>query len=171
MLVKHYEIRKKAPQLFTRRDVTLPEIKQSLDNQYYLHLPPTPDHLVCFHGLKNSVAKNYTYDPATTCFLMMIREFLFCCVYLSSKSLILDALSYTYGPSNGLVLLYDMRNFSSGHMLRNNLRSMKKFFAFIQEAFPIKIHEIHIFNTVPFFHLVMTLIKPFMKAEVAQKVS
>lgn len=63
-----------------------------------------------------------------------------------------------------------MKNFAAGHLLRNNLRSMKKFFAFIQEGSPIKIHQIHIFNTVPFFHLVMAIIKPFMQAELAEKV-
>lgn len=76
MLVKHYEVRKKAPQLFTRRDATLEAIKQSLENQYYINLPTTPDgYLVCFHGLRNAVAKNYFYDTSTTCFLMMISKF------------------------------------------------------------------------------------------------
>jgi len=76
---------------------------------------------------------------------------------------------YKNGPSNGLVLIYDMKNFRTGHLLRNNLKSMKSFFAFVQEGSPMKIHQIHIFNTVPFFHLVMAIIKPFMKAEIAQK--
>lgn len=74
------------------------------------------------------------------------------------------------GPSNGLILIYDMKNFRTGHLMRNNLKSMKSFFAFVQEGSPVKIHQIHIFNTVPFFHLVMAIIKPFMKAEIAQKV-
>lgn len=74
MMRKHYEIRKKAPQIFTRRDVALPEIRQCLDNQQFINLPLTPDnHLVCLHALKNSVAKNYNYNQSTTCFLMMIR--------------------------------------------------------------------------------------------------
>lgn len=76
MLEKHYEIRRKAPQLFTQRYTSRAEIRQCLENQYYVNLPPTPEnHLVCFHGLANTVAKNYNYDPATTCFLMMIRKF------------------------------------------------------------------------------------------------
>lgn len=75
MLTKHYEIRKKAAQLFTRRDTSRAEIKKCLDNQYYVNLPPTQsNHLVCFHGLTNSLSKNYDYDPATTSFLMMIRN-------------------------------------------------------------------------------------------------
>lgn len=40
----------------------------------------------------------------------------------------------------------------------------------MQDASPLKIHDIHIFNTVPFFHLVMALIRPFLKTEIANKV-
>lgn len=76
MLVKHYEIRKKAPQLFTRRDANLAEIKQCFENQYYVNLPSTADeYFIAFHGLSNPVAKNYVYDTSTTCFLMMIRNY------------------------------------------------------------------------------------------------
>lgn len=86
------------------------------------------------------------------------------------SALISDALVCKHGPSNGLILLYDMKHFNAGHLLRNNLRSMKKFFAFVQDGSPIKIHAIHIFNTVPFFHVVMAIIKPFMRADIVQKV-
>lgn len=73
MLTKHYEIRSKAPQLFSNRDVLRPDLKSCFENQDYAHLPPTADyHLVCLHGLKNPIAKNYHYNQATTSFLMMI---------------------------------------------------------------------------------------------------
>lgn len=75
MVVKHYEIRKKAPQLFTKRDPELPELVQCFDNQFYLNMTPTPGgHLVCLFGLANQTAKNYFYDESTKCFLMMIGE-------------------------------------------------------------------------------------------------
>ena len=63
-----------------------------------------------------------------------------------------------------------MKNFATGHLLRNNLRLMKKFFTYVQEGMPIKIHEIHVFNTAKIFNLVMALITPFMSAELAAKV-
>ncbi|CRL02024.1 CLUMA_CG015172, isoform A [Clunio marinus] len=152
-LVKHYEIRKKAPQIFTNRDAKLSEIKQCLDNQYFLNLPCTPDgYAVAFHGLSSPIAKRYVYDPSATSFLMMI-----------------EALVYKHGPTNGLILLYDMKNFNAGHLLRNKLSSMKKFLAFLQEGIPYKIHSIHIFNTVSFFHLVMAIIKPFMDGDIVKK--
>jgi hypothetical protein len=75
-LVKQYEIRKKAPELFTNRDATADDIKQCFENQYYVNLPtPTPGgHLVCFFSLANATAKNYFYDASTKCFLTMIGK-------------------------------------------------------------------------------------------------
>jgi hypothetical protein len=75
LMMKHYEIKKKAPQLFTNRDITHPQLMQCVENQFYINLPPTRDyHIVCYHALSNEIAKNYVYDPATTCFLMMMGE-------------------------------------------------------------------------------------------------
>lgn len=63
-----------------------------------------------------------------------------------------------------------MKNFRFGHLTRNNLKSMKAFFSYIQEGMTIGIGDIHIFNTFPSFNLVMKLISPFLKTEVVKKV-
>jgi hypothetical protein len=75
-----------------------------------------------------------------------------------------------YGPSKGLILVYDMKNFRLGHLTRNNLKSMKSFFAYMQEGMPLNVEEIHIFNTFSSFNVVMKLISPFMRAEILKKV-
>lgn len=40
----------------------------------------------------------------------------------------------------------------------------------MQEGVPITLKSTHILNAVPFFHLIMTMIKPFMKIDVVNKV-
>lgn len=73
---RHYEIKRKAPQLFKNRDVMTPELQQALDNQYFARLPQTEqDKIVCYHGLTNPIPNNYHYNNSTTCFLMMIGEY------------------------------------------------------------------------------------------------
>lgn len=64
-----------------------------------------------------------------------------------------------------------MKNFRLGHLTRNNLKSMKAFFAFMQEGLPLKISNVYVFNTFPSFNLVMKLISPFLKAELRKKVN
>ena len=72
---RHYDIKRKAPQLFKNRDVKTPELHQPLVNQYFARLPQTDqDDIVCYHGLMNSIPKNYHYNQSTICFLMMIGE-------------------------------------------------------------------------------------------------
>ena len=75
-----------------------------------------------------------------------------------------------HGPSRSLVLVYDMKNFRLGHLTRNNLKSMRAFFAYMQEGMTTDIGDIHIFNTFPSFNLVLKIISPFLKAEVVKKV-
>lgn len=77
MIERHYEIRRKAPQLFINRDTRRPELQKTMANEYFTNLPPIPGpkrYLVVYNALSTKVAKNTVYDYTTTCFLMMLRE-------------------------------------------------------------------------------------------------
>ena len=76
-----------------------------------------------------------------------------------------------HGPSRSLVMIYDMKHFRLGHLTRNNYKTMKAFFTYMQEGMTTDIGDIHIFNTFPSFSLILKLISPFLKAEVVKKVS
>jgi len=72
---RHYEIKRKAPQLFKNRDIKSSELQQAIKNQYFARLPQTEqDDIVCYHALINPTPKNYHYNHSTTCFLMMLGE-------------------------------------------------------------------------------------------------
>lgn len=83
---------------------------------------------------------------------------------------ILDSLLYSRGPSNGLIIVFDMQNVGMRHLLRTNIDSLRTFFRYLQDALPAKLEAMHIVNCVSFFDMVMALIKPFMKSEIIQKV-
>lgn len=75
MMKLNYEIRRKAPQLFTYRDVKLPEMQQCYENQNYAIFPKTPDdNIVCFYGLDNTETKKFVYEPSTAGFIWMLGE-------------------------------------------------------------------------------------------------
>lgn len=57
------------------------------------------------------------------------------------------------------------------HLTRVNLGSIKKFFAYLQEGVPGKLRAIHILNVVYFFDKILSMIKPFMRAEILKCVS
>lgn len=63
-----------------------------------------------------------------------------------------------------------MRNVGFRHLLRPKIDSLKTYFTFLHEALPAKLCAMHVVNCVSFFDMVMSLIRPCMKAEVVQKV-
>lgn len=75
------------------------------------------------------------------------------------------------GPRDGAVFLFDMTNVGLMHLTRVNLKSINKFFSYLQDAVPGKLRSIHVVNTVYFFDKVLKMIKPFMKAEILNNVS
>lgn len=81
-----------------------------------------------------------------------------------------DSLLYSRGPSNGLIIVFDMRNVGMRHLLRPNIDSLKTFFRYLQEALPARLEAMHVINCVSFFDMVLALVKPFMKSEIIQKV-
>ena len=75
LATNYYEIRNNGPELFGNRNFELSEIKQCLANQIYINLPLTPNNeCVIYHGLSNSVAKNYVFDEALKTFIMLSGE-------------------------------------------------------------------------------------------------
>lgn len=82
----------------------------------------------------------------------------------------IDSCLYEQGPRSGIIFLFDMKNVTLGHLTRISIKSIRRFFFYVQECLPAKLEEIHILNTVSFFDKVLSLIKPFMRAEILEKV-
>lgn len=74
------------------------------------------------------------------------------------------------GTSQGQVIVIDASGLSFGHLARVNLMSIKKILYYVQEAIPIRLKSIHIFNTVPVVDTLFNMIKPFAKAELLKLV-
>lgn len=124
----------------------------------YLPLPIKPK------GLRLCVRRSLQdvlHDNRLTC-AYFLRIFV--------KILISDSLLNARGPSNGLIIIFDMRNVGFRHLLRPKIESLKTYFTFLHEALPAKLCAMHVVNCVSFFDMVMALIRPCMKAEVVQKV-
>lgn len=70
-----------------------------------------------------------------------------------------------------MMFLFDMSEVTLMHLTRINLRSIKRFFNYVNNCLPAQFHEVHVINTVPFFDKVMPLIKPFLKVGGIEKVN
>lgn len=151
----YFETKKSCPEMFADRDPTCSAIQQCFKNQNYFYLPVTPDNYsVIYHRLSNTKASNYIHDQACKTFFMT-----------------LDSCIYTQGPRSGLIILFDMKNISFGHITRPKLQHWKIFFKYLQDALPAKLKAVHILNAVSFFDILLATFKPFMKADIINKVT
>lgn len=74
------------------------------------------------------------------------------------------------GPQKGLIILFDIGNMRLGHLTKSKLSTIKLFFKYLQEALPAKLKAIHLFNARPITNILLSLVKPFMKADILKKV-
>lgn len=72
--------------------------------------------------------------------------------------------------STGDIPIFDMANVTLKHLTRVSLPVLRKYMQYTQEAHPIKLKQIHVLNTAPFLDKCLSLVKPFMKKEVANLV-
>lgn len=142
----------------------------------YSFLPVTKDgYHVIFHALKDYKTSAYHFENAVKSTFMLIgeriedyqRDYQLRGNFINTLP---DACLNVQGPQKGLIILFDMKGVSIFHLMRTNLGGLKKFFHYLQECLPCKLHRIHVMNVVPFFDAVLKLIKPFMKPELFQMV-
>lgn len=62
-----------------------------------------------------------------------------------------------------------MKGVTIWHLFKVNLSTLRLYFKYTQECHPIRAQQIHVFNCTPLINRIMTLIKPFLKAEVAER--
>lgn len=63
-----------------------------------------------------------------------------------------------------------MKHCKMGHLLKSKISVIKTFCTYLQEAMPIKLVAIHLFNVVPFIKFGIATIKPFVSDQILNKV-
>lgn len=64
-----------------------------------------------------------------------------------------------------------MKGVSLSHLTRLSVKSIKRFVQYLQDGLPAKLKAIHILNVVPFFDKILSIMKPFMKADILNMVN
>ncbi|KAG7303323.1 hypothetical protein JYU34_011813, partial [Plutella xylostella] len=100
---------------------------------------------VIFHRLRLTEPSKYHLEPGCKLLFMTV-----------------DACLSKRGPQPGYIFLFDMTGVKFGHLTRVSLSTLRKFFAYIQEAMPVRMRAIHVLNTEPVLDKLLLLIRPFM---------
>ncbi|CRL03400.1 CLUMA_CG016526, isoform A [Clunio marinus] len=72
--------------------------------------------------------------------------------------------------SDGEIPIFDMTNITFKHFTKIVLSTLRLFMKYSQEAHPVIVRQVHIVNCSSLINKVMMVIKPFLKAEVAERI-
>lgn len=134
----YYKCKKEMPEFFKNRNPESPEIIQCFNSQYYVTFPPSPDNCnLIYTAISNHEPKSYVFDEACKTFIMLSEAYL-----------------YRNGPRADTIFLFDLKSLKLGHIFQPAISSIRKGMHFLENATPMNIKAVHIFNTVPFIRYI-----------------
>lgn len=75
LIQSHYKIKRDSPEFFKNRDINSADVQKSLNNQFFIVLPTTPDknNLILF-GLSSHEPSDYDFDGSAKTYIMSFGE-------------------------------------------------------------------------------------------------
>ncbi|XP_050442840.1 alpha-tocopherol transfer protein-like isoform X3 [Adelges cooleyi] len=154
-LDQHYTVKPSAPEYFSKWDPTLPELIQSMKLSLFVPLPnPTHEgHRVVLYSARTTedVDKFVYNDFIKLCFMtydLRIAQ--------------LDACKTD-------IYILDLNNFTMNHVT-TFLLNVKKAVECTFEAYPMRIHEIHMVNVKSFIQPLMNIVISLMKKKISNRI-
>ncbi|XP_013145488.1 PREDICTED: alpha-tocopherol transfer protein-like [Papilio polytes] len=152
----YFTMRTACPEFFTDRDITRPELNNLMNRLYATPLPGlTPN------GRRVSVARGVdkNLDTSELCDLfklgLMIGD-----VRLREE----------VQGVGGDVYVLDAAVLAPRHLGKLSPALIKKFLICVQEAYPVKLKEVHVVNASPIVDKLVTIIKPFLKEKIKNRI-
>lgn len=177
MIDNYYTYRTHLINLFTKRDITGDDMEMTHDVVSLYMLPErTPENYqVMFYRLKDSDPAKFNYTWFTKMYALsalflylknkkLTRVFFACSISFAFETELLEN-----GPAEGYMLLMDMEGAKLGHLLKIPPAEIKPSLLYMQEGLPIRNLGFHFLNPVPFMDRLLSIIKPFMHKEFAER--
>ncbi|KAF7993696.1 hypothetical protein HCN44_010291 [Aphidius gifuensis] len=152
----YFTMRGAAPEFFTNRDVTRPEMKELVK---MIQIPPLPGltkngrRVILMRGLDKDLPTPNVGEAMKL--VMMIGD-----VRLKEELV---------GVA-GDVYILDAAIATPSHFAKFTPSLVKKFLICVQEAYPVKLKEIHIVNVSPIVDSIVNFVKPFLKEKIRNRI-
>ncbi|XP_038213768.1 alpha-tocopherol transfer protein-like [Zerene cesonia] len=152
----YFTMRTAVPEFFTNRDVTIPELQEILK---IIQMPPlpglTPDgrRVVLMRGLDKD-AQTPNVADAFKLALMMGD------VRLKEE---IEGVA-------GDIYVLDASVATPTHFAKFTPTLVKKFLVCVQEAYPVKLKQVHIINVSPLVDKIVNFVKPFLKEKIRERI-
>lgn len=152
----YYTMRNAVPEFFSNRDIDRPELAEILDQ---IHIPPLPGltpagrRVVFLRGVDKDIATPNVADCMKV--VLMIGD-----IRLQEEQV---------GVA-GDVYIMDAAVATPSHFAKFTPSIVKKFLVCAQEAYPVKVKEVHIINLSPLVDTIMNFVRPFLKEKIRQRI-
>lgn len=152
----YYTMRNAIPEFFTDRDINRPELSEILD---VVHMPPLPGltpngrRVVMLRSSDKDFIPNNVADAMKI--TMMIGD-----IRLAEEKV---------GVA-GDVYILDASVASPAHFAKFTPAIVKKFLICVQEAYPVKLKEVHVINVSPIVDTIVNFVKPFLKEKIRERI-
>jgi len=152
----YYTMRNAVPEFFANRDVDRPELAEIFKVVQGPILPGlTPN------GRRVCVLRGVTKDIATP----NIDD----CMKLVLMAGDIRLKEEQVGVA-GDVYIFDASVATPGHFSKVSPAMVKKFLICVQEAYPVKLKEVHIVNVSPLVDTIINFVRPFLKEKIRQRI-
>ncbi|XP_015126098.1 alpha-tocopherol transfer protein-like [Diachasma alloeum] len=152
----YFTMRGAAPEFFSNRDITTPEMR---DLATLIQIPPLPGltkngrRVIIMRGLDKNLPTPNVAEAMKL--VMMIGD-----VRLKEELV---------GVA-GDVYILDAAVATASHFAKFTPSLVKKFLVCVQEAYPVKLKEIHVINVSPLVDSIVNFVKPFLKEKIRNRI-
>ncbi|XP_014092460.1 alpha-tocopherol transfer protein-like [Bactrocera oleae] len=153
----YYTMRNAVPEFFANRDINRPELAMVLD---YLHCPTLPGltpngrRITFVRGIDVDFQAQHINDAAKVA--LMIGD--------------IRLLEEKVGIA-GDIFIVDATLASAHHFAKFTPTVIKKFLIAVQEGYPVKVKEVHVFNISPLVDTIFNFVRPFVKEKIRNRIT
>ncbi|GJQ80642.1 hypothetical protein Trydic_g9227 [Trypoxylus dichotomus] len=153
----YFTMRTACPELFSNRDINRPELAEIMDA---VNIPPlpglTPDakRVIVLRGkTEKNLSNANAYDAMKIA--LMVGD-----IRLAAEET---------GVA-GDVYILDASIATPAHFAKFTPAMVKKFLLIVQEAYPVKLKEVHVVNISPLVYTIIEWVKPFIKEKIRNRI-
>ncbi|XP_011498431.1 PREDICTED: alpha-tocopherol transfer protein-like [Ceratosolen solmsi marchali] len=152
----YFTMRALVPEFFSNRDVTRPEMKEIISNVY---VPPLPGltkngrRVIIMSGVDKNLPTPNVAEAMKL--VLMIGD-----VRLKEELV---------GVA-GDVYVLDASVATPAHFSKFTPTLVKKFLVCVQEAYPVKLKEVHVINVSPLVDTIINFVKPLLKEKIKNRI-
>lgn len=149
-------MRNAIPEFFSNRDINRPELGEIMD---IADMPPLPGltpkgcRVVCLRAVDRDNMPNNVADGMKLA--LMIGD-----IRLAEEAV---------GVA-GDVYILDASVATPTHFAKFTPTLVKKFLVCVQEAYPVKLKEVHVINISPLVDTIVNFVKPFLKEKIRERI-